>query len=79
MKVRTGIMVNSSQVNTASSGHISLTGQMIQAVGIGQLKKSVQAEPLSISEVVFERRRRQPPHFIFAIAPTAVSIVPTTV
>jgi hypothetical protein len=41
MKVRTGIMVNSSQGNTAFSAYISLTGRMIQAGVIGRLKKSV--------------------------------------
>jgi hypothetical protein len=41
MKVRTGIMVNRPQGNTAFSAYISLTGWMIQAGVIGRLKKSV--------------------------------------
>jgi hypothetical protein len=39
MNVRTGIMVNSSQGNTAFSAYISLAGRMIQAVVIGPAEK----------------------------------------
>jgi hypothetical protein len=54
MNVRTGIMVNSSQGNTAFSAYISLTGWMIQAVVMVPAEKvgSGGASP-DLREVVF--------------------------
>ena len=78
--MRAGIMVNSSQGNTAFGAYISLTGRMNQAVDMVPAEKVGSARSLTRSPRGRVLEKAKPtPYFIFAIVPTAVSIVPTTV